>query len=239
MNKKISVITVVFNGEKEIEKTILSVINQTYRNFEYIIIDGNSSDRTVEIIKKYQDKITFWTSEPDKGIYDAMNKGIDHASGDFINFMNAGDFFYNNFVLEKISKFLIDKNTSYFGDYFDRQKSTIIKQNQRKDVMLYNINHQSIFYSASELKKQKFNLNYKILADWVCNMFLFARRPFKYINTIVASYEGNGISNNKVDTPFWNDYKTNIILNYGKSNYLKTSIRRLFRKIRTLLNLEK
>ena len=97
----ISVITVCYNVASTIEKTMLSVLNQTYKNLEYIIIDGNSTDGTVDIIKKYAERLTFWISEPDKGIYDAMNKGIVKATGKFLIFMNAGDQFLNEKVLSK------------------------------------------------------------------------------------------------------------------------------------------
>jgi len=99
---KISVITVVFNGAKYIEQTILSVINQTYLNIEYIIIDGGSTDGTIEIIKKYISKIDYWHSKPDDGIYDAMNKGLAVATGSWVNFMNAGDIFYSNDTIERV-----------------------------------------------------------------------------------------------------------------------------------------
>ena len=98
----ISVVTVSYNAVSTIEQTILSVINQTYPNVEYIIIDGGSTDGTVDIIKKYADKIAYWVSEPDKGIYDAMNKGVVVATGEWINFMNAGDIFTDSDVIDKL-----------------------------------------------------------------------------------------------------------------------------------------
>ena len=98
----ISVVTVSYNAVDTIERTILSVLNQTYSDIEYIIIDGGSTDGTVDLIKKYADKITYWVSEPDQGIYDAMNKGIDVATGEWINFMNSGDSFYRQDVLSSL-----------------------------------------------------------------------------------------------------------------------------------------
>lgn len=91
---KVSVITVVFNGEAHIEETLLSVLGQTYPNLEYIVIDGGSTDGTVDIIQKYQSRLAYWHSEKDAGIYDAMNKGLAKAAGHWVNFMNAGDTFY-------------------------------------------------------------------------------------------------------------------------------------------------
>jgi len=98
-NPLITIITVVYNGEKYLEETILSVINQTYNNIEYIIIDGGSTDGTIDIIKKYEDRIDYWISEKDSGIYDAMNKGIAHSNGELINFMNASDVFCDSELL--------------------------------------------------------------------------------------------------------------------------------------------
>ncbi len=90
-NPKISIITIVYNGSNTLEKTIQSVINQNYKNFEYIIIDGNSTDGTQQIIEKYSHQITYWISEKDKGLYDAMNKGLVRATGDYVWFINSGD----------------------------------------------------------------------------------------------------------------------------------------------------
>ena len=97
----ISIITAVYNGEKHLEETIQSIINQTYPNMEYIIIDGGSTDMTLEIIKKYETKISYWISEKDDGISDAFNKGVKVANGDYINFQGDGDGFCSNDALEK------------------------------------------------------------------------------------------------------------------------------------------
>ena len=92
-NSLISVITVSYNAVSTIEQTILSVINQTYSNIEYIIIDGGSTDGTIDIIRRYEDKIAYWVSEPDRGIYDAMNKGASKANGEYIAFLNSDDWY--------------------------------------------------------------------------------------------------------------------------------------------------
>ena len=99
---KLSVVTIVYNDIQHIEKTILSVLGQSYSNIEYIIIDGGSNDGTIDLIKKYSDNISFWLSEPDNGLYDAMNKGIENVSGDFICFLNSGDLFYDNNTVENL-----------------------------------------------------------------------------------------------------------------------------------------
>ena len=103
---KISVVTVCYNAADSIEQTMLSVLGQSYPDIEYIVIDGGSTDGTVDIIKKYTDRLAYWVSEPDKGIYDAMNKGIAAATGSYINFMNSGDSFYDNRVVEAVVPYL-------------------------------------------------------------------------------------------------------------------------------------
>src|ERR1700744_4940678 len=111
---KISVITVCYNAVKVIEPTLLSVITQAYNNIEYIVIDGGSNDGTVELIKKHADKITYWVSEPDEGVYDAMNKGIDKATGSWVYFIGAGDILLN--ITDKIAPLLVEPNCIYYGD---------------------------------------------------------------------------------------------------------------------------
>ena len=101
---KLSIITVNLNNAVGLKKTICSVINQTFLDIEYIIIDGGSLDGSLEIIKEYEKKITYWVSEPDSGIYNAMNKGIMHANGEYLQFLNSGDWLVNDSIIEKFLK---------------------------------------------------------------------------------------------------------------------------------------
>ena len=109
-NPKISVITVVKNNKKDIERNINSVLNQTYKNYEHIIIDGKSDDGTLDIIKKYQNKISYWVSQKDDGLYDAMNKGLDLAKGDIIGILNSDDIYY-------------EKALEYVKQYFEKYEN--------------------------------------------------------------------------------------------------------------------
>lgn len=204
-NPLISVVTVCFNAVKTIEETILSVLNQTYSNVEYIIIDGGSTDGTIDIINKYADKLAYWVSEPDKGIYDAMNKGIIVAKGDFIYFIGADDILLPN-VFNQIFKgksYFYDENI--YGNVILSNNGRIIagKFNKWK-LIRYNICHQAIFYSATNLKKIKFDLKYKALADWFLNITLWGNGyKFRYIPVTIASYNTGGFSS-KGDLVFRN-----------------------------------
>lgn len=199
---KITIITVVYNGIDVIEETILSVLNQTYSEVEYIIIDGGSTDGTIDIIKKYEDRISYWKSEPDKGIYDAMNKGIFVSSGEWLNFMNAGDTFYNNSIIEDVSTTLItSKADVIFGDVqFIFSWGNIHKKgkylNDQTEEMPFC--HQSTFAKTTLLKEKKFDTKYKICADF--NLFFtfwVEGKIFKYIPiTIAKFYCEDGVSQN-------------------------------------------
>jgi len=114
---KISIITIAYNSENSISDAINSVLSQTYPNIEYIIVDGKSKDKTVEIVKSYGNKISKFVSEPDKGIYDALNKGIEMASGDVVGFMHSDDLFADEHVIEKVARLFKEKNVdSIYGD---------------------------------------------------------------------------------------------------------------------------
>lgn len=196
---KVSVITISYNAAAVIEETIQSVLNQSYKDIEYIIIDGGSTDGTVDIIKKYQDKINYWISEPDKGIYDAMNKGIDKATGEWINFMNAGDCFHNNLTLESFIPSIPTDTDIAYGDTLIMLSTGNILE---KPLPLESITkrmvfgHQATFIKTALQKKYKFDTSYRSSGDY--NFFYQAYKnhcKFSYIPITVANYEGeNGIS---------------------------------------------
>ena len=121
---KISVITINYNEKEGLRKTIQSVVGQTYADIEYIVIDGGSTDGSKELIETYQDKIHYWISEPDSGIYNAMNKGIRAATGDYLLFMNSGDCFFEQDTVSKAEKLMVDDYGIYYGDliYFNKRK---------------------------------------------------------------------------------------------------------------------
>ena len=120
-NPLVSIITVTYNAEKYLEQTIKSVISQSYKNIEYIIIDGMSSDGTVDIIKRYQKYIAHFSSEPDKGIYDAMNKGIKKANGELIGIINSSDFYEPDAVETVVSAYLQNKGAGIFHGNINMQ----------------------------------------------------------------------------------------------------------------------
>lgn len=175
-NIKISVITVVRNGEKHIEQTINSILEQSYSNIEYIIIDGNSSDNTLSIIKKYESKIAYFTSEPDSGIYDGMNKGIKAATGDWILFINSDDYLLDNSVIEKSVPYLL--NTTNLVAY--GKMIYILPSGQElvigddwskiKDVFrnftMGSVSHQSTFHAKQLFRYDLYDTNYQLAGDY-------------------------------------------------------------------------
>lgn len=200
----ITVITVCFNSVKEIEETIKSVINQTYSDIEYIIIDGGSTDGTLDVIEKYADKISYFVSEPDYGIYDAMNKGIKRATGDYINFMNAGDMFYTPETLQIVASKMnvadvyygkVLRHTAY-QDYLDVPRPL----ERIKECMPFD--HQGVFVALSKIKQHLFNTAYKIIADYIqLNSIYKEGGRFEFINEIIAVRDDTkGISYDKWDT---------------------------------------
>ena len=196
----ISVITVVFNGVEHIEQTIKSIIGQTYDNIEYIIIDAGSTDGTLDVIRQYEQQIDYWVSEKDKGIYDAMNKGASVASGQWFNFMNAGDFFVKKNIVKDVFKAQIKADLIY-GDHEIRY-STIKKTVKAKSILeLFKgmiFCHQSMFVSKNiqlqfpyEYKKYKLASDFSFIFDYITS----AQYSIKYTDTVISSIEAKGESN--------------------------------------------
>lgn len=222
-NILISVVTIVFNGSKELEKTIESVLNQSYENIEYIIIDGGSSDGTLEIIRKYESRIDYWVSQKDNGIYDAMNKGIELASGQWLNFMNCGDRFFSERVLESVfrNQNRLDKQILY-GNWEVRYpdgKKRMAKPDSVEELWKGSrFCHQSVFISSHYHKSHPYNIQNKIVADF--EFFHSAwknKQSFEIIDEVVSSIESGGISDLKridVIRGWWEIVDKNLVVNF-------------------------
>lgn len=198
---KISIITVNYNNSKGLEQTIQSVIKQTYINIEFIIIDGGSSDDSPQIISQYQNQITFWCSEKDSGIYNAMNKGIKKSTGDYCIFMNSGDIFYNEKSIEYIynethfnadiitGATIDDKNTIWFAP--------TDKQLTLHYLLKSSISHQATFIKRELLTQFLYSEDLKIVSDWEfwIKTLIMNNNTFISSKIIVCKYDRNGISN--------------------------------------------
>lgn len=163
----ITVVTVVFNDEGCLEDTIRSVIEQDYSNVEYIVVDGGSKDGTLDIIRKYENVIDYWVSEPDKGIYYAMNKALYLGSGKWINFMNAGDAFATKAILSLVVREMEIGIDLIYGDYGILRDGAIQykKVGKPKDLWKGAFCHQSLLSSSELYKKIEFDTSYKICGD--------------------------------------------------------------------------
>lgn len=193
----VTIITVTYNAEQFLERTIKNIIEQNYKNIEYIIIDGNSTDGTIDIIKKYEKYISYWISEPDNGLYDAMNKGIDIATGSWINFMNAGDMFSETNTISNVSKNFNEDYQIICGDILRGENYSVYQKTLGLDYAYDSVfvNHQASFTNTLLMKKFKFDSNMKISADYGFFFRCFIEGyKFKFINIPLAKCLEGGIS---------------------------------------------
>lgn len=205
MSPKLSVITIVYNNAAAIERTMLSVLNQSYKNIEYIVVDGASTDGTLNIIKKYENRLARLISEKDKGIYDAMNKGLALATGDYVLFMNSGDEVYAADTVEKI--FATAPNADiYYGEtemYDENWNSLGRRRHKAPENFTWrsfkygmSISHQAIYVKRS--LTEPYNLRYKYSADidWIIKI---AKKSTNIVNShlYVAKYLVGGMSKQK------------------------------------------
>lgn len=198
---KITIVTPVFNAEKTLEQSILSVVNQSYNNIEYIIIDGCSTDGSLDIIKKYEESIDYWISEPDKGIFDAMNKSIRKATGDYIYFLGADD--------SLVSKNIIQEIVQYLGERVDILSAPVWLVNEEYKIQRINFNkcdkisiteggmipHQGMFVKLQLMKEMPFNNNFRYASDYEFLLKCVLQNKYlKCIEIPVAYYCDSGAS---------------------------------------------
>lgn len=204
---KFSIITVCKNSENSIENTLLSVINQTYKNYEHIIVDGVSTDNTLSIIEKYRDNISMVISEPDDGLYDAMNKGINLSSGDYLFFLNSDDQYFSIDVLEKVVEQV--QNADYdliYGDIAvsDNETCKVSIQKHNKFNKIYLMKNTpcqpGTFYKKEVFNNYgNFDINFKIVSDheWFLRVLLNNKLNIKYLGFPITIFNIGGLSTNK------------------------------------------
>jgi len=239
LSTKISIITVVYNAAATIEQTILSVVKQDYSNIEYIIVDGGSTDGTLEIIKKYEDKIEHWVSEPDHGIYDAMNKGLTHATGNYIYYLGADDCLLAPTSISQVVSFLQDNPevdvlcaSVMMVDSVYRIEKVYSSNFSEADVLSgYNTPHQGMFVRREILQKHRFDTSYHIAADYKNFLKFYLDPDIKLQKTdlIVAYYANDGISGDGTAAQRMEDVRAlqengvNVTAYYAKKKQEKSS----------------
>jgi len=241
---KVSIITAVLNGAKTIEYCIQSVLMQTYPHIEHIIIDGGSTDGTVEIIKKYEDKIAYWVSEPDNGYYDAINKGIKAACGDIIGILNSDDFYANDKVIEKVVDVFRKNNVdSCYGDlqYVDKRdpdkvirywKSSPYRNGLFKKGWM--IPHPTFFVKRKVYEKYGlFNSDLKIAADYELMLRFLEKNKIStyYIPEVLVKMRLGGASNRSVLNLIRKSYEDYLVLRMHNIGGLLTLFRKNLSKI--------
>ena len=216
-----SVIIPTYNSSRTLQECLRSFINQSIRDFEILIIDGGSSDETISVVQNCIGLASQvrWTSERDNGVYDAMNKGIKKAKGEWLYFLGSDDSLYSNDVLEKVADFIRGKDVQVvYGNVFTRISRKIYDGEFTKEKLFNNnICHQSIFIHRSVFEiTGLFSMKYKIFSDWHHNIKWFYNKDIKhaYLDAVIANYAEDGLSSHNVDLPFMND-RLGLFLKYG------------------------
>lgn len=199
---KYSIITVNYNNKAGLRKTIESVIHQTFRDFEYIVIDGGSTDGSAEVLKEYNAQINYWVSEPDGGIYQGMNKGIAKANGDYLNFMNSGDCFYSSEILEKVSNyqsdadFIIGKDYHYNNEINKGHASIQPPRTTMMHFFIATLDHQSSFIKRELFKDSLYDESHQLVSDWIffIEKIVKEQNKVQFIPDIVCRREEGGLS---------------------------------------------
>ena len=192
---RFSIITINFNNKDGLKRTINSVLCQTCIDYEFIIIDGGSTDGSVEVIKENESQITYWVSEKDNGVYHAMNKGVAQAHGDYCIFMNSGDCFHSPDALSSVLNYqedIICGQVSTFPSGHHKPTISLV------DLLRISLPHQAMFIKRDLLIKHPYDEEYKILSDWkfCIENLVIDNCSFRNIEVVIADYESGGISSN-------------------------------------------
>ena len=194
---KFSIITINYNNCEGLRRTIESVVNQICRDFEYIIIDGGSTDGSVDVIKRYADNIDYWVSEPDKGIYNAMNKGVAVAKGEYCLFMNSGDCLYNDSVIERVYE-IADFNSDIIAGDVARNDAICDSPNEITGVFMVKsaLCHQASFIKTETLRRLPYDESRKIVSDWkhMFQLLVIANGSYQHVKVVICEYDTTGLS---------------------------------------------
>ena len=202
-SKKVSIITVTLNNYSGLKKTIESVVSQTFKEFEFIVIDGGSTDGGVDLIRQYEDKIDYWVSEPDKGIFNAMNKGTLKANGEFLLFLNSGDYFVSESILQTFIED-IDGYDIIYGDWLQYYTDGRIIEGKYPDFLSFyfvafksGLPHQATLIRRGVLLANNlYDEDMKIISDWKFFMLAIFKQQCKYLHKpeYIVYYNNEGVS---------------------------------------------
>lgn len=203
---KLSIVTINFNNAEGLKKTIKSIVEQTCQKYEYIIIDGGSSDASKEIIISYQEKISYWCSEQDAGIYSAMNKGISKATGEYLLFLNSGDCLYDSTVLEDVMQSLSGESIIYGDLYFmdnaDRGEVFVYPDVLSIDYFLErSLGHPASFIKKNVFQDSLYSESFKIVSDWefFLKKIVLEAVSYKHIGRIISVFDTSGVSSQSLE----------------------------------------
>ena len=196
----LTIITINLNNIKGLQKTIDSVLSQSFKDYEWIIIDGGSTDGSKELIEQHKNHFAYWCSEPDNGIYNAMNKGVAHAHGEWLQFLNSGDWLFDSKTLDRVFAITHSEEILY-GDFIEYNNGKYGRYYLPNKISLHylqyrDINHQAMFINIKKVCKIEYDESIKIVADWHLFVSLALQGySFRHLDYPIVYYEGMGISN--------------------------------------------
>ena len=248
-----SIITINFNNADGLRKTLESVRSQTSKNYEHIIVDGGSTDGSVGVIheflqdEEYAERVTYWCSEKDKGVYDAMNKGIPHCTGDYCLFLNSGDWLVEN-VLARLEKEKFNEDVIYFNARLAYKKKIVEKKFPDELSMFFfytnNLNHQNLMVKTEVQKNNLFDLKYKIASDrnFLMDLFVNQNKLFRHCNYALSYYEAesglssvSGLTNDEFNQINEKYFPKSVLKDLDELNWYTNGYRGILFKLRKVL----